>query len=80
MSDVPVVYLTGNTDEKTQKRAMQTNHHGYLQKPFCDLELHDTIEQAIKNNSASIPIHAGEDNSRISNNNIKINLEFCYAA
>lgn len=35
--DVPIVYMTGNTDEETKKRALSTNPKAYLEKPIdCD--------------------------------------------
>lgn len=37
-SDIPVIYLTGNADENTKQRALETNPEGYLIKPV-DMEL-----------------------------------------
>ncbi len=37
-SDLPVIYLTGNADENTKQRALETNPEGYLIKPV-DMEL-----------------------------------------
>jgi DNA-binding NarL/FixJ family response regulator len=39
-SDVPVLYITGNTDDKHVEQAKTTNYLGYLPKPveFEDLK------------------------------------------
>ncbi|MEX0681770.1 MAG: response regulator [Balneolales bacterium] len=37
-SDIPVIYLTGNADENTKKRAASTRPEGYLIKPV-DMEV-----------------------------------------
>jgi two-component system, response regulator PdtaR len=51
---IPVVYLTAHSDEKTLERAMATQPHGYLLKPFRTRELYSTIEIALyKNRLAS---------------------------
>ena len=47
MFNIPIVYLTAHSDEKTFKRAMKTRPYGYLTKPFRDRELHSTIEIAL---------------------------------
>jgi CheY-like chemotaxis protein len=44
---LPVVYLTAHSDEKTLERAMATQPHGYLLKPFRTRELYSTIEIAL---------------------------------
>ncbi|MCJ7615800.1 MAG: response regulator [Desulfobacterales bacterium] len=45
--NIPVVYLTAFTDEKTIERAKLTEPFGYIVKPFDDRELHSTVEMAI---------------------------------
>lgn len=45
--DIPVVYLTAYSDEKTLKRAKITGPFGYIIKPFEDRELHSAIEIAL---------------------------------
>ncbi|MEO5359909.1 MAG: response regulator [Nitrospirota bacterium] len=44
--DIPVVYLTSNTDEATFRRAIDTDLFGYIIKPFEKLELKYAIEMA----------------------------------
>ncbi len=45
--DVPVVYLTAYTDEKTLGRAKITEPFGYVVKPFDETALHTNIEIAL---------------------------------
>ena len=45
--DLPVVYLTAYSDERTLERARVTEPYSYLLKPFADKELHTAIELAL---------------------------------
>ena len=45
--DIPVIYLTAYSDEKTLERAKITEAFGYILKPFEERELHTAIEMAI---------------------------------
>lgn len=45
--NIPIVYLTAHTDEKTLSRAVRTRPYGYLSKPFRQQDLHSTIEIAL---------------------------------
>ncbi|HMK54491.1 MAG TPA: methanogen output domain 1-containing protein [Methanobacteriaceae archaeon] len=45
--DIPVVYLTAYSDERTLKRAKVTEPFGYIIKPFEDRELHSAVEVAL---------------------------------
>ena len=45
--DVPIVYLTAYSDALTVERARQTEHDGFILKPFLRRELQATIEVAI---------------------------------
>jgi PAS domain S-box-containing protein len=44
---VPVVYLTGNSDEQTIERARTTEAFGYLHKPFQEREIHGALQMAL---------------------------------
>jgi len=45
--EIPVVYLTAFSDEKTLQRAKISEPFGYLLKPFEEKKLHTTIEIAL---------------------------------
>ena len=47
ISEVPVVYLTGWTDDKTLDKVKKTNPFGYIVKPFEVTELKVAIELAL---------------------------------
>jgi CheY-like chemotaxis protein len=51
--DVPVVYLTGYTDEQTLSRAKAAEPFGYIVKPYEPRELQTTIETALHQYHAS---------------------------
>jgi DNA-binding response OmpR family regulator len=44
--DVPLVYLTAYSDRMTVDRVSETEHDGYILKPFQSRELQSTIEVA----------------------------------
>jgi len=46
-NDVPVVYVTSHADTATLTRAVATNPHGYIVKPFHDAELRVGINIAM---------------------------------
>lgn len=48
--DVPIIYLTAYTDEKTLERAKITEPYAYLVKPFKDRELQINLEIAFYKN------------------------------
>ncbi len=45
--DIPIVFLTALSDEKTLERAKETEPYNYLLKPFHDTELKISIEMAL---------------------------------
>ncbi len=45
--DLPIIYLTAHSDERTLQRATVTEPYGYILKPFEDRELHMAIEMAL---------------------------------
>lgn len=47
-SDVPVIYITGNSDQYNRKRAEETNFIDYLVKPIQMKELQDSIAKAFQ--------------------------------
>lgn len=45
--DIPVIYLTASSDEKTIERLMKTEPHGFLIKPFDDRILSSAVHIAV---------------------------------
>ena len=45
--DIPVIYLTGLSDNETVKRAFYSRPYGYITKPFREEELHNAIRNAL---------------------------------
>lgn len=45
--NIPVIYLTAYADENTLNKVKITEPHGYIIKPFKEVDLHTTIEMAI---------------------------------
>lgn len=56
----PIVYLTSHSDEATLARAMETEPHGYLLKPFNDRELRTAIEVALHKHEMETRLAARE--------------------
>lgn len=54
--DIPIVYLTAQSDEGTLKRAKLTGPFGYLLKPFDERDLHTTIEIALYKHESQIKL------------------------
>ncbi len=46
-SNIPIIYLTALADERTLRRASQTQPHGFVVKPIEDKNLYVSIEMAI---------------------------------
>src|SRR5688572_12501639 len=45
-NDIPVIFLTAYADEATLNKAKVTEPHGYILKPFKEIDLHTSIEMA----------------------------------
>ncbi|MDO9045026.1 MAG: response regulator [Methanobacteriaceae archaeon] len=53
-SDIPFIYLTANSENATQERALATKPLGYVLKPFENIELKEAVESAIKQTKDNI--------------------------
>ena len=58
--NIPVVYLTAYSDEKTLERAKQTGPFGYIIKPFEDRELHSVIEVGLYKHEMDLKLRESE--------------------
>lgn len=54
--NIPVIYLTANTDDAHFNRAKETKPYGFISKPFKKLDLQRTIELAINQLDAKTKI------------------------
>ena len=52
--EVPVIYLTGRTDDETLDKVKKTNPYGYIVKPFEVTELKVAIELALYKHDVEI--------------------------
>lgn len=62
--DIPVVYLTAYSDEKTLGRAKLTGPFGYIIKPFEDRELHSAVEVALYKHQMDSKLKESEERYR----------------
>ncbi len=69
IKNIPTIYLTAYSDDKTIKRAIQTNPVGYLLKPFKREELKSTI---------LLSLHKINQSNKIEIKTEAVNLGFNY--
>ena len=69
-ADVPVIFLSANSDVNTISRAKLTEPYGYLVKPFKRNELYSTIEPALYRHSIEKKLKQSEDRFRIIAENV----------
>ncbi len=62
--DIPIIFLTAYSDDKTLAKAKITEPHGYLLKPFKEMDVKRTIELAIHK-------HQGESEVKKENDFLK---------
>ena len=72
-SEVPVIFVTAFTDEKTLDRAKRASPYGYIVKPFHERELRIAIELAIYKYQYELSIRRARDLAEESN---KVKSEF----
>ena len=51
--EIPIVFITGHGDVPTSMRAMKAGAVKFLTKPFSDLDLLDSIQQALRQHFSS---------------------------
>jgi len=59
--DLPVIYLTANSDEMTLKRAKLSRPSSYLLKPFKERELQIAIDMGLMNHRLQAELQAARD-------------------
>ncbi|MBF0456384.1 MAG: response regulator [Nitrospirae bacterium] len=73
--DIPVVYLTSNTDDATFERAVDTDSFGYLVKPFEKMELKYAIEMALYKHKTENVIKEKTRQLEELNNNLEMRVK-----
>lgn len=54
--NIPVIYLTAYADEATLEKAKVTQPHGYIIKPFKEIDIHTSIEMALFKHSKEVEV------------------------
>ena len=49
-SNVPVIFLTGNSDSKTKQRVGKISNACYMQKPILTVEIVDAVNRVLSEN------------------------------
>jgi diguanylate cyclase (GGDEF)-like protein/PAS domain S-box-containing protein len=62
--DVPFIFVSGNTDNRTLQRAKLTQPHGFIVKPINERELQATIEMALYKHSIEKRLRESEKRYR----------------
>ncbi|MFZ6751009.1 EAL domain-containing protein [Undibacterium sp. Ren11W] len=70
--DVPVIYLTAYSEEKTLERARATKPYGFLVKPFSERELHATIQMALERHGVETRLKISENLLAIAYANMEV--------
>lgn len=50
--EIPVIYITGNTDPKNRERAAEIGYHDYIGKPITYSQLKKSIQRLLDSQSA----------------------------
>ena len=64
IADIPVVYLTANTDDMRIQQAQLTEPYGYILKPAHRRELKATIEMALYKHAIDLKLRESEEKFR----------------
>jgi len=75
-SDVPVIYLTGYSDDDTIRRAGATSPQGYIVKPFQQRELIAAVEIALRDRGRRSAAAEGEPYRSIVENQVEMVCRF----
>jgi len=57
----PIIYLTAYADESTLNKAKYTEPHGYIIKPFKEIDLHSSIEMALYKHQKEMDVKKERD-------------------
>lgn len=64
--NIPVIYLTANTDDSNFNRAKETKPYAFISKPFKKLDLQRAIELTLSRMASENPVETSSDQEKIS--------------
>jgi two-component system, LytTR family, response regulator LytT len=59
--DVPIIFLTAYADQSTLAKAKITEPHGYILKPFKEVDVHTSIEMAVHKHKKEMAVKEEND-------------------
>lgn len=59
--DIPIIFLTAYADESTLAKAKITEPHGYILKPFKEIDIHTSIEMAVHKHKKELELKIEAD-------------------
>ena len=62
--DIPIVYITGDSDKKTASRALGTEPYGYILKPFDVIEICTAVDIALYKHRMGAKLKESEEHFR----------------
>ncbi len=62
--NIPIIYLTANTDDEHFNRAKETHPYGFISKPFKKLDLQRTLELTISQMNSSSEAEIASENEK----------------
>jgi PAS domain S-box-containing protein len=72
--DIPVIYLTAYVDQDTMNKAMSTEPHNYILKPFDDNELRFALEMAVYRHEMEAKLKTTQDYLKLITENMVDNV------
>lgn len=72
--EIPIIYITANSDDETAFKALKTAPYGFISKPISDVDLKSTIEVAIKKYRSNVEGVISTEN-KVAEKNTELNIE-----
>lgn len=69
--EIPIIYVTGNIDNKTIERAIHSNSFGYIIKPIRSEQLFTMIEMTKNRHELEIKLRESTENLRVLNEKLE---------
>lgn len=72
--NIPIIYLTANTNDTTIDEAIETGPYGYVSKPFNDRELQQSIELALSKHDDNVK-QLGANKNQLKDRVVELDLK-----